>query len=126
MKSKEWDTTEGKEMEKGCEESGRDENSGEKRFQKVDMRQIKENMCDRMNIVVENLVSLPKEDREKVLSQYISTMPENVDGKDKKMAEMTVWWAVDKLAEEKAADREQIVTEAQRGHTTLTRVRQGG
>ena len=47
------------------------------------MRQIKEKMGDCMNIVVEKLVSLPKEDREKVLSQYIS----NVDEKVKKMAE---------------------------------------
>ena len=102
--------------EKGGEESGRDENSVEKRFEKVDMRQIKENMGDRMNIVVENLVSLPKEDREKVLSHYISMKLENIDDKDEKMAEMAVRWAVDKLAEEKAAERERIVTEAQRGH----------
>ena len=87
--------------EKGGEENGR-----------VDVRQTKEKMGDCMNIVVENLVSLPKEDREKVLSQYIS----NVDEKDKKIAEITVRWAVNKLAEEKAAGRERSVTEAQRGH----------
>ena len=58
--------------EKGGEESGWNENSGEKRFEKVDMRQVKEKMGDCMNIVVENLVFLPKEDREKVLSQYYS------------------------------------------------------
>ena len=97
--------------EKGGEESGWNENSGEKRFEKVDMRQLKEKMGDCM-IVVENLVSLPKEDREKVLSQYVS----NVDEKDKKMAEITVRWAVNKLAEEKAAEKERSVTEAQRGH----------
>ena len=58
------------------------------------MRQLKENMGDCMNILVENLVSLPKEDREKILSQYMS----NVDEKDKKMAEITERRAVIKLA----------------------------
>ena len=78
---------------------------------------MKEKMGDRMNIVIENLVCLPKEDREKVLSQYISMMPENIDEKDQKMAEMAVMWVVDKkLAEEKAAERERIVMEAQRRH----------
>ena len=75
-------------------------------------------MGDRMNKVVENLVSLPKDDLEKVLSQYITMMPENDDEKGKKMAEMTIRWAVDKLAEEKAAERERIVTQTQRGHYT--------
>ena len=51
------------------------------------------------------MVCLPKEDREKVLSQYISMMPENIDEKDKKMPEMAVRSVVDKkLAEEKATD----------------------
>ena len=42
--------------EKGGEESGWNENSGEKWLEKVDMRQEKEKMGDCMNIVVENLV----------------------------------------------------------------------
>ena len=101
--------------EKGGEESGCDENSVEKRFEKIDMRQIKEKMGDRLNIVVENLVCLPKEDREKVLLQYISMMPENIDEKDKLMAEMAVRWVVDeKLAEEKAAERERIKSRRRR------------
>ena len=54
---------------------------------------------------------MPKEDREKVLSQYTSHSDEKV----KKLAEITVRWAVNKLAEEKAAERERSVTEAQRG-----------
>ena len=62
----------------------------------------------------QKLVHLPKEDREKVLSQYIPIMPENLDEKDKKRAEITVRWAVDKLAEEEAAEIERSVTEAQR------------
>ena len=78
----------------GGEESGWNEDSGEKRSEKVDVRQLKENMGDCMNILVENLVSLPKEDREKILSQYMS----NVDEKDKKMAEITERRAVIKLA----------------------------
>ena len=102
--------------EKGGKESGWNENSGEKRFEKVDMRQIKEKMGDCMNIVVKNLVLLPKEDREKILSKYISMMLENVDEEDKKRAETTVRWAADKLAEEEAAERERSTTEAQRGH----------
>ena len=57
-------------VEKGGEESGWKEYSGEKRFEKVDMRQLKETMGDNM-IMVENLVSMPKEDREKILSQYV-------------------------------------------------------
>ena len=101
---------------KGGKESGWNENSGEKRFEKVDMRQIKEKMGDCMNIVVKILVPLPKEDREKILSKYISMMPENVDEKDKERAEITVRWAVDKLAEEEAAEREWSITEAHRGH----------
>ena len=87
--------------EKGGEESGR-----------IDIRQMKEKMGDCMSTVVENLVSLPEEDREKILSQYTS----DVDEKDNKRAEITVRWAVNKLAEEKAAERERSVTEAQRGH----------
>ena len=81
-------------------------------LEKVDMRQVKEEMGDCMNILVENLVSLPEEDREKILSQYMS----NVDEKDKERAEITVRWAINKLAEEKAAERERSVTKAQRGH----------
>ena len=95
----------------GDKESGWKKDSGEKRFEKIDMRQLKENMGDCMNILVENLVPLPKEDREKILSQYMSI----VDEKDKKMTEITVRWAVNKLAEEKAAERERSVMEAQRG-----------
>ena len=75
------------------------------------MRQLKETMGDNM-IMVENLVSMPKEDREKILSQYVST----VDEKDKERAEITLKWAVNKLVEEEAAERERSVTEAQRGH----------
>ena len=71
--------------EKGGEERGWNEDSGEKRFEKVDMRQLKEMMGDSM-IAVENLVSMPKEDREKILSQYVS----NVDEKDKERAEITL------------------------------------
>ena len=97
--------------EKGGEESGWKEDSGEKRFEKVDMRQLKETMGDNM-IMVENLVSMPKEDREKILSQYVS----NVDEKDKERAEITLKWAVNKLVEEEAAERERSVTEAQRRH----------
>ena len=47
--------------EKGGEESGWNEDSGEKRFQKVDMRQLKKNMGDCMNILVrprENSVAI--------------------------------------------------------------------
>ena len=97
--------------EKGGEESGWKEDSGEMRFEKVDMRQLKEMMGDSM-IMVENLVSMPKEDREKILSQYVS----NVNEKDKERAEITLRWAVNKLVEEEAAERERSVTEAQRGH----------
>ena len=53
--------------EKGGEESGWKEDSEEKRFEKVDMRQLKETMGDSVKMV-ENLVSMPKEDREKILS----------------------------------------------------------
>ena len=97
--------------EKGGEESGWKEDSGERRFEKVDMRQLKETMGDNM-IMVENLVSMPKEDCEKILSQYVS----NVDEKDKERADITLKWAVNKLVEEEAAERERSVTEAQRGH----------
>ena len=45
--------------EKGGEESGWKEDSGEKRFEKVDVRQLKEMMGDTM-IMVENLVSMPQ------------------------------------------------------------------
>ena len=100
--------------EKGGKESGWNENLGEKKFEEVDMGQIKEKMDDCMNIVVKNLVPLPKEDREKILLKYISMMPENVDEEDKKRAEIKVRWAVDKLAEEEAAEREWSITEAQR------------
>ena len=62
--------------DKGGEESGWKEDSGEKRFEKVDLRQWKETMGDNM-IMVENLVSMPKEDREKILSQYVSKIDEN-------------------------------------------------
>ena len=95
--------------EKGGEESGWKEDSGEKRFEKVDVRQLKEMMGDSM-IMVENLVSMPKEDREKILSQYVSNVNE------KERAEITLSWAVNKLVEEEAAERERSVTEAQRGH----------
>ena len=74
------------------------------------MRQLKEMMGDNM-IMVENLVSMPKEDRKKILSQYVS----NVDEKDKERSEITLRWAVNKLVEEEAAERERSVTEAQRG-----------
>ena len=50
--------------EKEGKESGWNENSGEKMFE-VDMRQIKENMGDCINIVVKISVPLPKEDRRK-------------------------------------------------------------
>ena len=63
------------------------------------------------NVVSDLVFSCPRRSQ-----CYISMMPENIDEKDKKMAEMTVRWVVDKLAEEKAAEREQIVMEAQRRH----------
>ena len=81
------------------------------------MRQMKEKMGDCMNIVVENLVSLPEEDREKVMSQYVS----NVDEKDKKNGggRSTNW-------RKKRRRKGNGVSRKPNGDTTQTRVRQGG
>ena len=44
----------------------------------------------------------------------------NVDEKDKKMAETTVRWAVNKLAEEKAVEREQNVIQGHEEKRSVT------
>ena len=53
-------------------------------------------------------------------------MLENVDEKDKKRAEITIRWAVDKLAEEEEAAERNGVSRKPNGDTAQTRVRQGG
>ena len=55
---KETENLEPEHLVEGGKESGWKEDSGEKRLEKVDMRQLEENMGDCMNILVENLVPL--------------------------------------------------------------------